>query len=242
MLWRATGVAASEDPSGNQTKKVDLATALSTISTAANVAGLTGTYELGRVASVAAGVVTLTAPLVQGFTKFVSQVVKVPEYTTVTVPAGANLISTAWQEVNGTPAAPNPNAAWAGGITVFLATGAVTNAGTIHANARGFHGALPPQRFLSTIGLLNCDNNSLDGNSAIGHYCQKGEGIIQSLYLAASGGKGNLSNAGGGGQCVEGGAAAARTAATAASAATRCSVSAAAVFRASRSPSTSRPT
>ena len=205
MVWRSTGVAASEDPSGNRTKKVDLATALSTTSTATNIAGLTGTYEFARVASVAAGTITLTAPLVNAFTRFVSQVVKVPEYTTVTVPAGATLKSTAWQEVNGMPAAPNPNAPWAGGITIFLATGAVANAGTIHSNARGFHGAIPPQRFLNTIGLLNCDNDSLDGNSTNGNYGQKGEGVIQSLYLAASGGKGNLSNAGGGGQCVEGG-------------------------------------
>lgn len=217
MVWRSTGVAPSEAPSGNQLKKVNLDTAASTTSTPATVPGATGTYELARVQSFVAatattpGTMTLTAPLVSAFTRFVSQVVRVPELTSVNIAAGATILSTAFQEVKATgnaatpnPAAPNPDAPWAGGIAIFFSQGEVVNAGTVHSNARGFHGALPVQRLINAPGLVFCDNNSLDGNAA-GNYGQKGQGVVQSVYTATSGGKGNRANAGGGGQCVEGG-------------------------------------
>lgn len=220
MVWRSTGVAPSEAPSGDQNKQVNLDTAASTTSTTATVAGATGTYEFARVQSFVAatattpGTMTLTAPLVSAFTRYVSQVVRVPEFTSVNIAASGTLLSTAFQEVkaignSATPnvTAPNPEAPWAGGITIFFAQDAVANAGVIHSNARGFHGAVPPQnRILATPGLINCDNNPVDGSSANGaNYGQKGQGVVHSLYTAASGGKGNRANAGGGGQCVEGG-------------------------------------
>lgn len=202
LVWRATGVDAAEAPSGNQTKRLDLATSLATTS-GASAPGLAGTFELVRVQSVAGSTITLTKPLVKGFTKLVSQIVRVPEYTTVNVPAGATLVASAWQEVGGDPAAPNPSGPWAGGIVIFMATGAVTNNGTIHANARGFHGGTPVQRALSLA--LACDTNAVDGNSETGSFAPKGEGVVHTKFVASSGGKGNISLAGGGGNCTESG-------------------------------------
>ncbi len=194
LVWRATGVAASEAPSGNQTKRLDLSKALATTSAAGvNAAGLVGLYEFARVQSVAGTTLTLTAPLVRGFTKNVSQVVRVPEYTNVTVPAGATLVPTAWQRIGDGPG-------WAGGMLIFLAKGTVSNAGRIHANGRGFHGGLPPSRPLNLS--LVCKND--DGDPAKG-YAEKGEGVVQSAYKPDLGGKGNVSMAGGGGNCIEAG-------------------------------------
>ncbi len=208
LVWRATGVAAAEAPSGDQTKRLDLATAAATTSTATTQPGLVGEYEFARVQTVtgAAGAqtLTLTKPLVRGFTKNVSQVVKVPEYTTLTVAAGATLVAAPWQEVGGTPADPNPNNPWAGGILIFMANGAITNNGTIHANARGFHGGVPEERPINTVGIV-CNNNALDGNPQNQSFAPKGQGIVHSQYREDLGGKGNISMAGGGGNCLEGG-------------------------------------
>ncbi|MBN9163498.1 MAG: hypothetical protein BGO98_16585 [Myxococcales bacterium 68-20] len=208
LVWRATGVAASEATSGNQSKRLDLAKSLATTSSAANQAGLVGQYELARVQSVAGAAgnqtLTLTKPLVNAYTRHVSQVVRVPEYTTVNVPAGASLVATAWQEVGGTPSDPKPNNPWAGGILIFMATGAITNNGAIHANGRGFHGGLPVARAIGTLGIL-CNNDKLDGNPLNSSFAPKGEGVVQSRYVRDLGGKGNISMAGGGGNCLEGG-------------------------------------
>lgn len=209
LVWRATGVAASEAASGNTTKRLDLATSLATTSTATNQPGLAGEYELARIASVAApagGVqtVTLTKPLLKPFTKHVSQIVKVPEYTTVNVAAGSAIVATAWQEVGGTPANPNASAPWAGGILIFMANGAITNNGTIHANGRGFHGGLPEQRAINTLGVV-CNNAALDGNPQNQSFAPKGQGVVHTQYRRDLGGKGNISMAGGGGNCLEGG-------------------------------------
>lgn len=193
LVWRATGVAASEAPSGDTAKRLDLATALATTSDGTNGAGLVGLYEFARVAAVDGTTLTTTQPFVHSFGKNVTQVVRVPEYSTVTVPTGASLLPTAWQQVG-------TSAGWAGGILVFFATGAITNNGKIHANGRGFHGGLPPPRLLNLA--LSCPNP--DGDPSKG-YAEKGEGVVQSQYRANLGGKGNVSMAGGGGNCLEGG-------------------------------------
>lgn len=208
LVWRATGVTAAEAPSGDTMKRLDLATALATTSSAANQAGLVGQFEFARVQSVAGAAgsqtLTLTKPLVRAFTRHVSQVVRVPEYTTVTVPAGATLAATAWQEVGGTPSNPNPANPWAGGIVIFMATGEIANAGTIHANGRGFHGGLPEARAINTLGVV-CNNDALDGNPRTSSFAPKGQGVVHFRYTRDVGGKGNVSMAGGGGNCLEGG-------------------------------------
>lgn len=196
VVWRATGVAPLEAPSGAQ-QRINLAGALATTSVPnENQRGLVGRYELARVngtAAIAGGfTLTLSAPLISPFTKGVSQVVRVPEYTTVSVPAGASMRATAWQRTaNG----------YAGGLLIFLAQGQVSNAGSIHANGRGFHGGLPTGRDGIVVGL-GC--SGLDGTAATG-YAVKGESVVDTRYGDAFGGNGNIANGGGGGDCFQGG-------------------------------------
>ncbi|MCW5816192.1 MAG: hypothetical protein KIT84_34665 [Labilithrix sp.] len=203
LVWRATGVAESAAPSG-----ADTVLALPTApSTPSNAQGLVGQYELARVETAAAGSLTLTKPLVNAYARAVSQVVRVPEYTTVNVPAGTSLRASAWQEIGGAPATPNATNPWAGGIVIFLATGAITidNGATIHANARGFHGGVPAQRTINNPGLLNCDRDAVDGDPQSEPFSPKGQGVVHTRYAATIGAKGNVSIAGGGGNCVEAG-------------------------------------
>jgi hypothetical protein len=204
LVWRATGVAPSEAPSGNQTKRLDLATSLATTS-AASEPGLVGTYEFARIATRNGSTISLTKPLTRGFTKLVSQVVTIPEYTTVTVPVGTSLRAAAWQEIGGTPANPDPTKPWAGGILAFMATGTITNNGTIHANGRGFHGGVPEDRILQ-LGLA-CNSAPVDGDPKPDQsgFAPKGQGVVHSRYSSTVGGKGNISMAGGGANCVNAG-------------------------------------
>ena len=208
LVWRASGVADSEAPSGNQTKRLDLASALATTSTTLS-AGAVGRYELARIKSVSGPVLTLEQPMQSAFAKTRTQIVRVPEFTTVNVAAGASLVAAPWQQLTtGAPdyANPDPNAQWVGGIVVFLANGAITNDGAIHANGRGFHGATPEQRLISSLGLF-CDGSSVDGDpsATTGAFAPKGEGVVSSKFRRTSGGKGNIANAGGGGNCLESG-------------------------------------
>ena len=205
LVWRATGVDAAEAPSGDRTKRLDLAKALATTSSGLS-AGAVGRYEFARIKSIAGSTLTLEAPMVNAFAKTVTQVVRVPEYTTVNIAAGANLRAVPWQEVGGNPSQPNPTKQWVGGIVIFLAQSTITNAGTIHANGRGFHGATPIAHNLNSLGLL-CDSNALDGDPTATNnaFTPKGEGVVQSKFTAQSGGKGNISMAGGGGDCLESG-------------------------------------
>ncbi|HZI09291.1 MAG TPA: MYXO-CTERM sorting domain-containing protein [Myxococcus sp.] len=149
--------------------------------------GGVGRWELARVASVADGSLQLTAPLVNGFTAPGAQVVAVPEFTSVTVQAGASLVAPPWNGLSG-------------GILAFLATGTVTNQGTVSSSGAGFRGG----RFVDQpAGLHGCDALALDLTYEQGG-ALKGEGLVVSRFEPASG-RGNLANAGGGGHCHNGG-------------------------------------
>ncbi|HEY1097359.1 MAG TPA: cell envelope biogenesis protein OmpA, partial [Myxococcota bacterium] len=91
-----------------------------------------GRFEYARVQSTTATSVTLTAPLVGAFGT-TSQLVRVPEYTTVTVNLGASITAPPFNGV-------------AGGVVAFFATGAVDNAGAITAAGRGFRGGIAAAR------------------------------------------------------------------------------------------------
>jgi MYXO-CTERM domain-containing protein len=184
LIWRATGVPANEPgaASGSQTV-LDLNTA---------AGGLVGRFEFARVKAVAATSLTLTKPITQAFAKDVTQVVKVPELSTVSVPAGTSIAASAWQQVGA--------AGFAGGIVAFVANGAVTVDGAIHADARGFRGGPGVQRV--NVAALNCQDD--DGTVENG-YAPKGEGVVASEFGPGKGGRGNRSIAAGGGNCVENG-------------------------------------
>ncbi|HLM44586.1 MAG TPA: Ig-like domain-containing protein, partial [Myxococcaceae bacterium] len=144
-----------------------------------------GRWEFARLASVSGSTLTLTAPLVYSYAANVTQVIRVPEYTTVSITGTGRVTATSW---NGS----------AGGVIAFLATGTVSNAGQINANATGFRGGLFVDDETNTLGCTG-----LDEPSALGG--QKGEGIAVTRYGATHTGRGNVANGAGGGVCLKSG-------------------------------------
>ncbi|HSO39175.1 MAG TPA: hypothetical protein VLT33_41900, partial [Labilithrix sp.] len=161
----------------------------------------TGRYELARVFSVAGNAVTLSNPTVNAYDASATQLVSVPEYTTVQINAGARLAARAWDGATGT-----------GGILALLATGAITNAGTIDVSARGFAGGLRISAASPTACAAEDGTPVLGGAGAGGAH--KGEGLDPGAYSPVSTyagatarhfGRGNVGNAGGGGNCFNSG-------------------------------------
>ncbi len=157
----------------------------------------TGRYELARVFSVAGNVVTLTNAAVNAYDANDTQLVSVPEYSTVQISAGAKLLARPWESATGT-----------GGVVAFLATGTVTSAGTIDASARGFGGGLRISSGSQTGCLAEDDVPGAGGGA------HKGEGLDPTAfsevttYVGATArhfGRGNVGNAGGGGDCFNAG-------------------------------------
>ncbi len=87
-----------------------------------------GNYEFKTISSVGTGVLNLSSSLTNTYGSG-AQVMKVFNWTTVTVPSGATLTASAW---NGTT----------GGVVAFRATGTVTvqSGGAVSTNALGFAG------------------------------------------------------------------------------------------------------
>ena len=185
LVWRTTGLASVV--SGSQT--------------ALSLTGDVGAYEFGRVKSVAGSVITLTNPLGSSRYASNSQIVRVPEYTTASIPTGTSLVPYPWDGS-------------AGGIVVLFASGAVTASGTgaIVADGAGFRGG----------GLENSGGpggaSALDGwvGATPGGGAHKGEGFVPSAYAvanpAAAGteaastyGRGNYANGAGGGDAYNAG-------------------------------------
>lgn len=182
VVWRATGVAGGDAASGNQT----------TLDLSAAAMGDVGRFELARVSAVTATTLTFSKPLVQGFAKDVTQVVTVPEYTTMTVAAGTGPAALAWQSAG---------TGFAGGIVAFLANGVATIDGHVNADARGFRGGALDTNLDPLV--VSCPNS--DGTQVTG-YAAKGEGVVATEFGSAThGGKGNRANGAGGGNCAENG-------------------------------------
>lgn len=192
LVWRATGVdsIAPGVASANQTALVLKDVENDDV----------GRWELARVASIAGSTITLTKPVVSSWKKNVTQVVRVPEYTTLSVPTGTSIKPAAWQPVG---------AGFAGGIVAVFANGAVDVVGKIDADASGFRGGVKVQR---TTAIVDCQNN--DGTVEQG-YAPKGESVVGTknaggeftgqVFGEGVGGKGNRSIGAGGGNCVENG-------------------------------------
>ncbi|RKH50022.1 adhesin, partial [Corallococcus sp. AB050B] len=102
-----------------------------------------GNWNFARVTARAGTTLTFAPALTSNFTgsppdnditlRSSAQVIRVPEYTDVTINAGASLSARAWSsdaEFRDT----------VGGLVVFFATGTVTNNGTISAAGAGFRG------------------------------------------------------------------------------------------------------
>ncbi len=191
MIWQTTGLTAA----------VVSGTQAAVVLTGAEPAG---TYEYARVKSVATNVVTLTNPVVGQYAANVSQMVRVPEYTTLSISAGASVVATPWDGAKG-------------GIAVVFATGVVTNAGTISANASGSRGGVikndPTIYSCAALDGPVVDSPVPSGQNVLAGGAKKGEGLVPANFSTdiltdpTSGsmfityGRGNITSGGGGGDC-----------------------------------------
>lgn len=169
-----------------------------TLITLTNATG-TGRYELARVANVVGNTVTLTHGTVNAYDANDAQLVSVPEHTTVTLETNARLAAKAWDGTTG-------------GVLAFLATGAVTNAGSIDGSATGFRGGAPITSAVAT--LCNAQDGVPTGGGAGAGGSHKGESLdptafsTVTTYAGAAArhfGRGNVANGGGGGNCFNAG-------------------------------------
>jgi MYXO-CTERM domain-containing protein len=156
-------------------------------------AGSAGVWEFARVASVAGDQLTFEQPLQNSYDPPTTQVVRVPEFTDVSITGAGTIAATPWDGRTG-------------GIVAFLARGTVTNDGAITATAAGFRGGTAT----SGPGQNDCvdpDEPAPDGE-------ERGEGVDLSLWgttgfaVAANGGGGGVchnSGGGGGGNGGQGG-------------------------------------
>ncbi len=93
-----------------------------------------GTYEFARVVSVGANVLNLSAALANTYTQNTAaannqtyQVIRVPQYSTLTISAGASIVPAPWDGTTG-------------GVVATDVAGAFTNNGSINASYAGFRG------------------------------------------------------------------------------------------------------
>ncbi len=146
-------------------------------------AGALGRWELARVSGLAGSQLLLSSGLTNPVSGSGAQVVTVPEYTDVNIPAGASLTAQAWD-------------GRVGGVLAFFASGTVSNVGGIDVSATGFRGGV-----FKRGGTAPC--TALDLAPPSGG--QKGEGLVTSSFGDAIGGYGNIANGAGGGNCSQAG-------------------------------------
>ena len=117
LIWQATGV-----PGG----------ALSSDATAFDLKdGPGGVWELARVTSVMGTNITLDAPVVESYLGGHTQLVRIPEYTDLTIEAGAALVAAPWDPATKT-----------GGVLAVVASGQVTLEGELLASGLGHRGGV----------------------------------------------------------------------------------------------------
>ena len=151
--------------------------------------GSAGRYEVITVGSVSGNTITLDASCggldFSYATTGNTQVVRIPQYTTLTVNSGASVTGTAWNGVRG-------------GIVAVQAQSVVMN-GTVTANALGFRGGAV-DNFTSTAGGASVTIYRSTANTS---GAEKGESIAgsQATYDGLNGryGRGAPANGGGGG-------------------------------------------
>jgi hypothetical protein len=145
-----------------------------------------GRWEFARLEAVGNGALRLTAPLVNTFPGPGSQVVRVPEYTSVHVQPASSLLAPPW---NGS----------SGGVLVFLATDFVLNQGIISAEGAGFRGGTFKTSTGRPTGCAEPHQSEATGGA------HKGEGLFSTVAGAPTHGYGALGNGAGGGNCDDGG-------------------------------------
>ncbi|MEN9579725.1 MAG: hypothetical protein RJA70_2734, partial [Pseudomonadota bacterium] len=174
LLWQAAGLADPGTPTERNTVNI----------AASNV----GRFEFTRVVSKnnSTDRIVLLDPLTQAFSAASSQVVRVPEYASVTIAATGRIVATPW---NGD----------IGGIAVFLVNGVLANNGAIDVIGAGFRGGIQKGNSAITgCSMLNPVSNSA---AELAKVAQKGEGIVSSRYNNNARARSNVVNGGGGGVC-----------------------------------------
>jgi uncharacterized repeat protein (TIGR01451 family) len=151
--------------------------------------GNAGRYEFVSVAAVSGSTVTLgtacdTTPLRFSYNAG-AQAIRVPQYSSLTVAAGASAVAQPW---NGST----------GGVVAAIVQGTATVNGSVHANALGFRGGVRDNLTNAASADTALYVSTLPADGA-----EKGESIagFQAVYDAAGGryGRGAPANGGGGG-------------------------------------------
>lgn len=143
-----------------------------------------GNVEFRGVASVSGNTVTLSAPLTQSYsTTGKTQVVRIPQYSELTVSNGASIVARAWNGLTG-------------GIVAVSVSGTLTLHGRIRADGAGFRGGE-----LSVNGGSVLQSNTLYRTTSVADGAVKGESIADSALVVSAGryGRGAAANGGGGG-------------------------------------------
>ena len=173
MLWHVQGNDPIASLSNQSTMNLDSA-----------ADGL-GKWELTRLSAVSGNTLTARRPFLNSFPVSRTQVIRVPEFTTVTVASGRSIVASSW---NGTT----------GGIVAFLATGTVTVNGSINVSERGFRGG-PAVIGTAQLGCTSLSQPGPNGG-------RRGEGTMFGSFAASETGRGIRTNGGGGGVCLNSGA------------------------------------
>jgi len=99
-----------------------------------------GSYEFAYVESVAGNIITLNCATTKAYTTTgYSQVIRVPQFTTLTVNSGASVVAMPWGSASFGGTSSSDATRRRGGFVALFAN-LVVNNGTIHANASGFRG------------------------------------------------------------------------------------------------------
>jgi MYXO-CTERM domain-containing protein len=153
--------------------------------------GSAGNYELAGVASVSGTTITLGCHLQKAYTVAgKSQVIRVPQYSTLTINSGASIIAPAWDGTKG-------------GVVALQAATTLDLNGSIDASATGFRGGVTHTGNVSAVTDLTI-YSSADPNDG----AEKGESIAgwpHDPNFALPFGRGAPANGGGGGNWHNGG-------------------------------------
>jgi hypothetical protein len=142
--------------------------------------GRVGEFSVHTVERVVGPVLELGQSLTRAWRLDEAQVVTVPEYTDVTVAAGASLVAPPWDGRSG-------------GVLAFFAAGRLLNDGTVSAEGLGFRGGTARDAPEQDTGCTRDDERAPRGS-------ERGEGALQGADLGVTG-RGFNDSGGGGGVC-----------------------------------------
>ena len=195
----SAGITAGDVLMVYQAQGASISTTNSAAYGAVTALGNAGRYEFVSVAAVSGNTITLgtacgAAPLRFSYDNG-AQVVRVPQYSSLTVNAGASIVPQAW---NGST----------GGVVAAIVDGTATVNGVVHADGRGFRGGVRENQSAASgadIALFSSTdpvNGAEKGESIAGYqatYDSAAAGRYGRGAPANGGGGGNSHNAGGGG-------------------------------------------